>query len=402
VTRRGIRLAVTLAAIALVVYVGALVVDLPFVSSTNTYGNFDLPGQPGFVTFLLPGVRDSAGAKVYGFGHGVHLAPIFALLVVFAVFLAIRAWRSTDLRLGIASWLTSWAAFVVSRLGLLRVSGAYPVERCSFGVFPFLNCQACEMATGACPIGSLQASLVRLRFPLLPLVVLGIAGLSLGRWICGWLCPFGLLSDMFQRGSRKVWRPAKAWAALKFVILGLIFVVPLAMGLAGGADWLPFCSTFCVSGDFYGLLPFYATTGARDFGAAFAGGNAVALVTILFHASVLLGFVWLAIQVSGRVFCRYVCPLGAFLGLFYKISFVRVEHVDSSCIQCGECEDACAMGIHLREDDFLTRSNCISCGRCLKLCPTGARRWAFGWGGRSAEPKERESAGTRLVLPTRL
>jgi ferredoxin len=202
---------------------------------------------------------------------------------------------------------------------------------------------------------------------------------------------------MFDRGSRKVWKPAKAWAALKFVILGLIVVVPLAMGLLGGATWLPFCSTFCVSGSFYGLLPYYATTAAPEFGHAFAGGSSFALITILFHAAVLLTFVWLAIQISGRVFCRYVCPLGAFLGLFYRLSFVRVEHVDEHCIQCDECTDVCSMGIHLREDDFLTRSNCISCGRCMKLCPTGARRWAFGWA-----RKEPERAGSPLVVPTHL
>lgn len=399
--RRGRRL-LPLFVVGSVLLLGVgLAVDLPWLSRLNTYGNFDSPGEPAFVTALLPGIADSAGAKIYRFGHGIHATPILALLVVFALFLVIRAWRSTDVRLGLASWFTAWAAFVVARLGLLRVSGAYPTKRCSFGVFPFLNCQACEMATGACPIGAFQASLVQLRFPLLPLATLLITGLALGRWICGWLCPFGLLSDMFDRGSRKVWRPAKAWAALKFVILGLIVVVPLGMGLAGGASWLPFCSTLCVSGSFYGLLPFYATTGAGDFGAAFAAGDPVAIVTILLHAAILLGFVWLAIQVSGRVFCRYVCPLGAFLGLFSRISFVRIEHDDSECIQCDECRDDCAMGIHLREDDFLTRSNCILCGRCLKTCPTGARRWAFGWGG-AAKGKERESAGSPLVLPTRL
>ena len=394
---RALTLTLLFATLGLALYVLAIAVDLPWLSRLNTYGNFDVPGQPGFVDQLLPGVPDSAATRDYRFGHGIHLVPIVALLLVFALFLVLRAWRSVDVTLGLASWLTAWCAFVVSRLGLLRVSGAYPVKRCSFGVFPFLNCQACEMATGACPIGALQAGLIQLRFPLLPLVVLALTGLALGRWICGWLCPFGLISDIFDRASRHVWRPARALSALKFVVLGLVVVVPLLMGLLGGASWLPFCGTFCISGSVYGLLPYYATAAAPDFGAAFVAGHGAALATILFHAAVLAGFVWLAIQVSGRVFCRYVCPMGAFLGLFHRFSFVRVEHVDEHCVSCEECSEQCSMGIHLRERDFLTGSSCISCGRCMKICPGGARRWAFGWG----REKEKD-VGPRLVIPTRL
>ncbi len=358
----------------------ALSVDLRWLEELNTYGNFDVENTRGFITRLLPGTPDSAVLREYRFDHGVHATPLIALGVVFVLFLVLRAVGDLDVKLGIRRWLTAWAAFVVARFGLLRVSGIAPVRRCTYGTFPFLNCQACEMASGGCPIGNLQAALMQFRFPLLPLVVLVITGLALGRWICGWLCPFGLVADMFDRISLHRWKPAHAWRAMKFVVLGLVIVVPLGLGAFGGTVWLPFCSTLCASGKIYGLLPFYATTGARDFGAAFAGGHAGELAAILWHSAVFLGFIWLGVMISGRLFCRYLCPLGAFLGLFHRISLVRVEHVSEDCNHCGKCVRHCPMGIDLGEKDFLTQSECVRCGRCVALCPSGGRRWSYGIG----------------------
>ncbi len=373
----------------------ALCIDLPWLEALNVYGNFDVDAEPAFIMRLLPGTPDAAAAKEYRFGHGIHVTPLVAIGIVFALFLFLRVWRHPELRTGIARGLTGWAGFVVARFGVLRVGGVAPVRRCTYGEFPFLNCQACEMASGGCPIGSMQASLMQMRLPLLPLAVLFITGLALGRWICGWLCPFGLLSDIFDRISRRVWRPHEGWTALKFAVLLLVFLVPPAMGLLGGTTWLPFCSTICPSGSVYGLLPFYATTGAREFGRAFTPGHLPALAAIAFHAFVLYLFIWLAVKISGRVFCKYLCPLGAFLGLFNRFSFVRIGHEAESCTDCGKCAKKCPVGVQLSKADFLTESNCIRCGRCVTLCPAGSRRWVFGWGG-TPDGEERNADGTAV------
>ena len=62
----------------------ALEVDLPYLETLNTYGNFDVPSDQAFVTYLLPGTEDTALLRDYRFGHGVHWVPILALLVVFS------------------------------------------------------------------------------------------------------------------------------------------------------------------------------------------------------------------------------------------------------------------------------------------------------------------------------
>ncbi|MBQ6453760.1 MAG: 4Fe-4S binding protein, partial [Coriobacteriales bacterium] len=66
---------------------------------------------------------------------------------------------------------------------------------------PGLNCYSCPGAVGACPIGSLQATLGGASFKL-PYYVLGLLvffGALLGRAICGFLCPFGFLQDLLHR-----------------------------------------------------------------------------------------------------------------------------------------------------------------------------------------------------------
>ncbi|MEN8151062.1 MAG: 4Fe-4S binding protein [Planctomycetota bacterium] len=379
----------------IVLFLFAADVDLEWLRGTNIYGNFDRPAERAFVSYLWIGTPDSAIGLVYRFGHGLHATPLVALGAIFLIFFVLQRFGNRDVRLGISRWLTAWCAFVVARFGLLRVSGAAPVSRCTYGIFPFLNCQACEMASGGCPIGAFQHSLIQGRFPTLALTTLALTGLFLGRWICAWLCPFGMLSDLFDRLSKRVWKPSIRWAALKYVALVAIVVIPLWMYAAGADPFLPFCGTVCASGIFFGLLPFYATTGAADFGTAVTGGNGPALAVILFHTGMAVLFLWLTVKISGRVFCRYLCPMGAFLGLFHRISFVRIAHVGEDCRECGKCERDCPMGVDLADPSFLVQSQCVRCGRCVKFCPTGARQWLVGFG---AKPRRESKLVTEIPV----
>lgn len=66
---------------------------------------------------------------------------------------------------------------------------------------PGLNCYSCPGALGSCPIGSLQAVIGSLKYNL-SFYILGIMsffGVVFGRFICGWLCPFGLIQDLLYK-----------------------------------------------------------------------------------------------------------------------------------------------------------------------------------------------------------
>ena len=66
---------------------------------------------------------------------------------------------------------------------------------------PGLNCYSCPGALGSCPIGSLQAVLSNRGYNFSFYVVgfLFVFGALLGRFICGWLCPFGLVQDLLHK-----------------------------------------------------------------------------------------------------------------------------------------------------------------------------------------------------------
>lgn len=63
-------------------------------------------------------------------------------------------------------------------------------------LYPGLHCYACPLSVTICPAGIIQ-NLLKTGFPVFPLAFLGLYGILLGRWWCGWVCPFGLVNDLF-------------------------------------------------------------------------------------------------------------------------------------------------------------------------------------------------------------
>jgi len=361
---------------AVMIAVGIWRGEMDLVRRTSTYRDFDVESEQSGVQYLSPGVPDRAHEGAYTFDGPVHGAPLIALGIIFTVFFVARNLGSLDRKLGIGRGLTQWLAFVAARLGVFRVAGATPVPRCSAGVFPFLNCQACEMATGACPVGQVQTSLLAGSFPALAAGVILATVALLGRWLCGWLCPFGLFSDIMDRASRKRRTPNHRWRAGGFVVAALLLVATAIFAWAGLKNMAPFCSTVCASGKLYGLLPYYGTTAAGELARLPGSGG---LGVFVYHAALFALLIVAGIAISGRVFCRYLCPLGALLGLGNKIAVVRIAHHDDACTGCDRCLDHCPMGIDLANRDFLTETSCIRCGRCVAICQQGARTWEFPW-----------------------
>lgn len=368
--------------------------DQDFARATTTYGNFDVPSDHGGIEALAPGVPDLARLRDYRFGPGVpiHATPLVALGVVFVVFLVLRVRGGLDARLGIRRGFVQWSSFVLARIGVLRASNTLPVARCTFGVFPFLNCQYCEMASGACPVGVVQSSIATGRFPFQAVAMVMAAGAATGRWICGWFCPFGLFLDICEKGRRK--GPVHLPHALrggKFVVLGLVVAGAAALGLAGERSLNGFCATICPAGSLYGLIPYYGTTAAHPFADVFlhfdvrSGAHWIVVGHLAFFAA----FVFVTFKVAARFFCSVLCPLGGALGLFSRCSLVRVVHEDSLCDACGACTRVCPTGIDLAKKDWLTVSDCIQCKRCISVCPTGARGWSFDRPVAAPAPAER-------------
>ena len=99
---------------------------------------------------------------------------------------------------------------------------------------PGMNCYSCPGAVGACPIGALQTVLAgrQRRFPLYVLGFLASVGLFVGRFICGWLCLFGLLQELLYRiPVPKLKIPARADHRLRYLKYVMLFAAVIGIPL---------------------------------------------------------------------------------------------------------------------------------------------------------------------------
>ncbi|MBQ8161894.1 MAG: redoxin family protein [Clostridia bacterium] len=229
---------------------------------------------------------------------------------------------------------------------------------------PGLNCYSCPGAIAACPLGALQNALASSgnRTPVYVLGILMLFGLMLGRTVCGFLCPAGLLQELLYKiPTPKVRKGVvtRALSYLKYVIL-FVFVVILPVGYAFRQVPLPaFCKYICPVGTLEGAIGLLSNpVNADKYG--MLGLLFTRKYVILMAVAALCVFVY-------RAFCRFLCPLGAIYGLFSKVALLGVKVEMPKCIGCGKCTSVCKMDIrHVGDHE------CIHCGECIAACPAGA------------------------------
>ena len=102
---------------------------------------------------------------------------------------------------------------------------------------PFLNCYSCPGAVASCPLGSLQSLLASAPHRL-SLYVLGLmicTGAAAGRFVCGWLCPFGLFQEYMARLSPVKHQLPRWLTGIKYLLLVLTLVLPVLLVSAGAS-----------------------------------------------------------------------------------------------------------------------------------------------------------------------
>ncbi len=232
---------------------------------------------------------------------------------------------------------------------------------------PVLNCYSCPGALGSCPIGSMQAVAGggKHKFSFYVLGTLMLFGTVLGRLLCGFLCPFGLIQDLLYRiPLPKLSMPKAADRLLRYlkyaVLVLLVLLLPvLAVNRFGiGDPW--FCKYVCPAGTLEGGIPLILRNEQLKN-----------LADTLFSwklgilAAVMTGAVFIS-----RCFCRYLCPLGAFYALFNRFALYQMHVSEQACIGCGKCEQVCPMAVDVTK--HINGTECIRCGKCKAACPTQA------------------------------
>ncbi|HEB50275.1 MAG TPA: 4Fe-4S binding protein [Desulfobulbus sp.] len=228
---------------------------------------------------------------------------------------------------------------------------------------PGLNCYSCPAATTYCPIGSLQQLLLGIRFSIesgryymgaFVVGTMGIIGATAGRFICGWACPFGLYQELLHRIPSRKFSIPPILNGLKYLFL-VFFVIVLPLVLVDdfglGKPW--FCKYVCPAGTLEAGIPMVLLQPDLRTTLGWLYVNKIGLLVLFSAWSVL----------ASRPFCRTTCPLGAFYGLFNRVSLVKIRLDRDACTSCGACHAVCPVEIRINETPG--SSECINCLRCL-------------------------------------
>lgn len=232
---------------------------------------------------------------------------------------------------------------------------------------PGINCYSCPGALGACPIGAMQSVFDgrRRRFAFYVVGYLSAIGLIAGRFVCGWLCLFGLIQELLYRiPLPKLTVPQRAdriLRYLKYVILAvMVFALPFFWRNAAGMGEPFFCKYICPAGTLEAGIPLVLKNPALRSATGALFSWKIGLLLLCVTASI---FIY-------RPFCRYICPLGAFYALFQRISIIRMHCDTARCVNCGACARVCKMKVDPSKDP--QSPECIHCGDCVKSCPQKA------------------------------
>ena len=194
----------------------------------------------------------------------------------------------------------------------------------------------------------------------LVVIVIGLTVFA-GRFYCGWLCPFGAITEVLFRLVPIEWKITveadRYLKVVKYVNLGILLIISLlfannilAIYLAGVIE--PFATFFNLHGD-------------------------------------LISWMWLILMlvfsvVISRFYCRYFCPLGAFFALvsricsFLRLRLIRVDLPQDNCKGCRLAQKRCQMNAISYDDQLkkpgIAGNECFMCNTCAAICPVESKK----------------------------
>lgn len=175
------------------------------------------------------------------------------------------------------------------------------------------------------------------------------------RWYCSWVCGCGglaeTLGDPYRQLSDKsltAWK-VERWMVHSVLLFSVVMTVAVLYTYFTGNSTLWGINS-------YDLRSVYGFA----IGAAFAGVVGVGFYPFM----------------GNRVWCRFGCPLAAYLGIVQRFkSRFRITTNGGQCISCGNCSTYCEMGIDVRayaqKGQNIIRASCVGCGVCSSVCPRG-------------------------------
>jgi len=184
------------------------------------------------------------------------------------------------------------------------------------------------------------------------LIPLGVYYFGKGVY-CGWICSCGALAETLGDTHRGKMPHGPGWNRLNLAGQVLLAIAVLLLGVRV-AGWILPAGNWA-DRVFEPLKEQYKWT------------------VDVFLAGV-LGY-GLYFWYSGRVWCRFFCPLAALMHLYARFSRFRILAEKKKCISCGVCTAVCHQGIDVmsfaNKGVPMADPECVRCSACVHACPTG-------------------------------
>jgi len=177
-----------------------------------------------------------------------------------------------------------------------------------------------------------------------------IATIILGRIFCGYFCPLGAIQEWLRFLGKKMGfkkdlelpnRIDKYLRYLKYVVLFIIIYYSFYLGDLIFRNYDPYNALMHLGNEFEEKPIGYIIL--------------ISIVAISFF--------------SKSLWCRYLCPLGAFFGIIRKFSIFKITRDKNSCVSCGLCNKNCPANLDIKTPEVINDPDCISCGKCIGNCP---------------------------------
>lgn len=171
---------------------------------------------------------------------------------------------------------------------------------------------------------------------------------------CGWVCPVGFFSWLAQKAGERLGRPVNPprfldylLTSLKYLLLAFFFyIIVIKMPLSALKE--------------FNRNPYNLAVDAR-------------MLLFFLHPSTTAAAVMAALVIGSlfikNLWCRYLCPYGALLGLLAMFSPTAVRRKEEKCINCRQCDRACPGGIKVSQKGRIASPECVGCLQCAAKCP---------------------------------
>lgn len=236
-------------------------------------------------------------------------------------------------------------------------------------------------------------------------IVFSILALLVGRLYCSFICPFGILMDIFRYiatiparskflNNTKLGKfVKKKFYFLKYeksytITRGIFLGLAILFIAFGFGSLLGFIDPYSLYGKIFATtlhplnseITTFVSTTLYSFEVYSVdpalGYSGVSIVSFSIALAILI-VIAIASAVRGRIYCNTVCPVGAFLGLLSRFSLFKLSIDKEACKLCGMCERGCKAQCIDAKNKHIDNSKCVLCFNCAKQCHKNAIKFEY-------------------------